>query len=92
VGPVTRFSRKMTDRKLAEQDRLERARLEALLRATLTAQRELSERLALHVPEVGELTDDPRLPPPLRPIAGLLLAAVRDVARQLQQPLAFGDD
>ena len=82
----------LSERKRAERDRLERARLEARLRATQAAQRELSQRLARHVPEVGQLAGDPRLPPPLRPIAGVVMEAVREVASQLQQPPALGED
>jgi PAS domain S-box-containing protein len=81
----------LTERKGAERDRLERARLEALLLATEAAQQKLSQRLALHMPYVGQLATDPRLPRRLRPIADVVLDAVREVATRLEHSLARGE-
>ena len=53
---------------------------------------ELSEQLALNVPFVGQLASDPRLPPHLRPIAGVVLHAVRDVAIRLDHPVELPED
>jgi PAS domain S-box-containing protein len=82
----------LSERKLAELERLERTRLEALLTATAAAQQELSERLTLHVPHAGQLAADPRLPAHLRPIASTVLAAIRDVATRLEHSLELPDD
>jgi transcriptional regulator of acetoin/glycerol metabolism len=75
----------LTERKQAEHERLERVRLEALLLATEAAQRELSEQLVLNVPYAGQLADDPQLPLHLRPIASVVLNAVRAAAARLDQ-------
>jgi PAS domain S-box-containing protein len=74
----------LTERKQAEYEKLERGRLEAVLLATAAAQRELSAQLASNVPSVGRLAGDPRLPPHLRPIAGSVLEAVREVVTRLE--------
>jgi PAS domain S-box-containing protein len=74
----------VSERKEAERERLERVRLEALLVATEAAQHELSQQLTLNMPYVGQLANDPRLPPHLRPIAGTLLDAVRQIATRLE--------
>jgi hypothetical protein len=82
----------LTERKQAERGRLERVRLEALLFATEAAQRELSEQLVLNVPYAGQLANDPQLPLHLRPIAGVVLNAVRVTAARLDHMLELPED
>jgi PAS domain S-box-containing protein len=82
----------LSERKHAELERLERTRLEALLTATAAAEQELSERLTLHVPSAGRLAADPRLPAHLRPIAGTVLEAMREVATRLEHSLELPED
>ena len=82
----------LSERKHAELERLERTRLEALLTATAAAEQELSERLTLHVPYAGQLAADPRLPAHLRPIAGTVLEALREVATRLEHSVELPED
>jgi PAS domain S-box-containing protein len=82
----------LTERKQAERERLERVRLQALLAASEAAQRELSEQLVLHVPYAGQLASDPQLPAHLRPIAGVVLNAVRAAAARLDRALELAED
>jgi PAS domain S-box-containing protein len=74
----------LTQRKSAENDRLERTRLEARLLTAEAAQRELSQRLASNVPYFGRLASDPQLPRHLRPMVDLVLNDLREVASRLE--------
>jgi len=82
----------LSERKRAELERLERTRLEALLTATAAAEQELSERLTLHVPYAGQLAADPRLPAHLRPIAGTVLEAMREISTRLRHSPELPED
>lgn len=76
----------ISERKQAESDRLAVAQLEAALMAIQVAEQQLSQQLTLNVPRFGRLASDPELPAHLRPIAGLVLQALRDVADHLEHP------